>query len=62
LPEQPILAQRLLLAERLASQVDVACVVAKSECPARAISAAGDIPAAAAFVIDVCRPSWNGRT
>jgi hypothetical protein len=38
------------------------CVVLKSECPARAISAAGDVPAAAAFVIDMCRPSWNGRS
>lgn len=25
------------------------------------MSAAGDVPAAAAFVIDVCLPSWNGR-
>jgi hypothetical protein len=25
------------------------------------MSAAGEIPAAAPFVIDVCRPSWKGR-
>ena len=38
------------------------CVVPKSACPARAWSAPGATPAAAAFVIDVCLPSWNGRT
>jgi hypothetical protein len=26
------------------------------------MSAAGDVPAAAAFVIEVCRRSWKGRT
>jgi hypothetical protein len=37
------------------------CVVLKSECPAIRMIASGDIPAAAAFVIPVCRQSWNSR-
>jgi hypothetical protein len=38
------------------------CVVAKLEWPARAFSEIGPLPATAAFVIAVCRQSWNGRT
>jgi hypothetical protein len=37
------------------------CVVLKSECPAIRMIASGDIRAPAAFVIPVCRQSWNSR-
>jgi hypothetical protein len=61
LPEQPLLEQGGLVAERLAGQVDVPLRRLEVGVSARAMSAAGDVPAAAAFVIDVCLPSWNGR-
>jgi hypothetical protein len=36
-------------------------VVDMFACPAFVITAIGDEPAAASFVIAVCRRSWNGR-
>ena len=61
LPEKPLFDQRGLLTDRLPGQVDAALGGLEVGVPSMDISAAGDRPAAALFVMDVCRPSWNGR-
>ena len=58
----PVLERRGLVAEDDAGEVQVRFVVAMFACPAFAITAIGLDPAAASFVIAVCRRSWNGRT
>jgi hypothetical protein len=58
-PQSP-LTKLGLVAELHACQVHESIVVCMSACPALAMSAAGDSPAAAPFVMLLWRPSWNG--
>jgi len=63
-PDRPTTASRALglVTERLAGEVDVQLRRREVAVTRAAISAAGEVPAAAAFVIDECRLLWNGLT
>ena len=62
LPEQPRVEQVRLCAERLGRQVDVALRRLEPGGPSAPSAPAADTPQRPRFVIDVRRPSWNGRT